>query len=72
MELVKGLKRIDYYFLDQIFIGLEFFRKSNYAIRKEIIQKSNFRRYGAGQAIYNQGDIANHVFLVLRGSVNIR
>ena len=46
MELVKGMKRLDYYFLDDIFVGLEFFKKSNLAIRKEIITTAVFKRYG--------------------------
>lgn len=61
----------DYREIARLLTKLKFFAKFPLKIRMELIQSAELLRYRRGEIIISQGDTANHMFVILKGSVVI-
>ena len=57
--------------IDEILATLTFFAKFSPNIRTLFYKSSGFYHYLAGTIIFNQGDVGDHMYIIIKGSVSI-
>jgi len=58
--------------VDRLTCNLIFFSKLSKSIRLAILQNSTYAYYPAAETIFQQGDYGDMMYVILRGSVNVR
>lgn len=71
-EFQKGGGGMDISNVDYMLKGLKFFSKFSETIRLHFIKRAKFIEYPANQIIFKEGDFGDLMYIILRGSVNIR
>lgn len=62
----------NYDLLDKITSKLTFFRGKAKGVRTSLLKSAFFARYESGSVIFRQGDFGDLMYIILRGSVNVR
>lgn len=62
----------NYELLDNIVSKLTFFRSKTKGVRLSLLRSAFFTRYESGSVIFRQGDFGDLMYIILRGSVNVR
>jgi len=63
---------MNYSKIDDIIKELRFFSHLPAHTRKEILAQATYERFAPRKVLFRQGDIADMVYIILRGSVNVR
>jgi len=63
---------INYTKIDDIIKDLKFFSHLPAHARKEVLSHATFERFPPRKVLFRQGDVADMVYIILRGSVNVR
>ena len=71
-EFMKPKNAADFEKIDFILKNLKFFTKFSQTIRMHFIKRAKFVEFPSQHIIFNEGDFGDLMYVILRGSVNIR
>lgn len=68
----QGGRCIDYDQIDNLVSRLKYFSRLPKDVRMGLLRNGSYAYYPFGSTIFNQGDIGDLMYVILRGSVNVR
>ena len=64
--------KVDYEKIDKLVMRLKFFSKLSKSVRMSLLRQADYIYYESGSTIFKQGDYGDLMYVILRGSVNVR
>jgi len=68
----RAVHNCNYERIDAKVCGLKFFSKLEKSMRLELLKNGSLAYYPAGTTIFKQGDYGDLMYIILRGTVNVR
>ena len=72
IEFCKPTEERNYEKIDSICLKLGFFQKFQPHIREKIYRMCDIKFYNPGEAIFNQGEVGENMYVIIRGAVTIK
>jgi len=65
-------EHVNYEKVDHIVQKLKFFQKLPKPVRISLLRSAEFNHYPMGSTVFQQGDYGDLMYIILRGSANVR
>jgi potassium-dependent mechanosensitive channel len=72
VEANEKLDPIDFDQLDDLLCKLAFFERFTKSTRINIYKLAHYERFLQGQYVFHQGDQGDNLYIILKGSVNVK
>lgn len=65
-------EHVNYEKIDNLVMRLKFFSKLPKPVRISLLKSATYNHFPSGSTVFKQGDFGDLMYIILRGSVNVR